>query len=200
MLELQNQATETPNELVEARSEIEAQVQRILQSPQFRNAAVLQSFLSFITARTIMGDLDSITEHGIAAEVFARGSTFDSSIDTIVRTQAYRLRLRLRDYYSTDGKFDPILIEVPKGHYVPLFIRNPLIKSLPVHSEDIGAVQSSNTGLIPLWRKLQDKKLVGVVLSAFAIFGLGVMTGITVLNLKHLLVDNKDRMMSIPFG
>ncbi len=55
--------------------------------------------------------------------MFGRSADFDSSVDTIVRTQAYRLRLKLNEYYLSEGAADPIAIEIPKGHYVPSFHR-----------------------------------------------------------------------------
>ena len=50
-------------------------------------------------------------------EVFGRGEAFDPRTDTIVRVQARRLRSKLKDYYDAEGQTDPIVIELPKGHY-----------------------------------------------------------------------------------
>ncbi len=104
-------------------SEVRSQVELIARSPQFKKAAVLQSFLRFVTEEALLGRAAQITEYTIATAVFARGASFDSSIDTIVRTQAYRLRMRLREYYSEVGQADAILVDIPKGHYVPIFSR-----------------------------------------------------------------------------
>jgi hypothetical protein len=38
-----------------------------------------------------------------------------------VRVQASRLRAKLLEYYTSEGKDDPILIELPKGQYAPVF-------------------------------------------------------------------------------
>ncbi|HEY9233138.1 MAG TPA: hypothetical protein VIS78_13375, partial [Blastocatellia bacterium] len=38
-----------------------------------------------------------------------------------VRVQAGRLRAKLQEYYATEGKDDPVLIDLPKGHYNPAF-------------------------------------------------------------------------------
>ena len=46
---------------------------------------------------------------------------FRSRPDTIVRTQAYRLRTKLKEYYENEGKKEQVIVEVPKGHYVPTF-------------------------------------------------------------------------------
>ena len=39
----------------------------------------------------------------------------------MVRTEAARLRARLNEYYIKEGKADALVIELPKGGYVPLF-------------------------------------------------------------------------------
>jgi len=39
----------------------------------------------------------------------------------IVRGEARRLRLKLHQYYDTEGNHDPILIDVPKGAYAAVF-------------------------------------------------------------------------------
>ena len=67
----------------------------------------------------VEGQTGKITEHAIATEVFGRPADFDASSDTIVRTQAFRLREKLKKYYQTEGAADPITIDIPKGHYVP---------------------------------------------------------------------------------
>ena len=42
-----------------------------------------------------------------------------------MRRQAHALRHKLAEYYSTEGKQDPIRVEIPLGHYVPSFEPNP---------------------------------------------------------------------------
>src|SRR5207244_1059301 len=45
---------------------------------------------------------------------------YDPQQDTIVRTEASRLRARLSEYHLGEGKDDPLVIELPKGGYVPV--------------------------------------------------------------------------------
>jgi hypothetical protein len=42
-------------------------------------------------------------------------------LDAIVRIHAGRLRRALKEYYYDAGKNDPIVIEIPKGSYIPVF-------------------------------------------------------------------------------
>jgi hypothetical protein len=108
-----------------SREEVREQVLHIIASTKFRNAPLLGSFLHFITSKTIEGQIAELTEYTIATDALGRKIDFDPTTDTIVRTEAYRLRLKLKEYYETDGKSDRLVIELPKGHYVPVFSLNP---------------------------------------------------------------------------
>jgi len=96
------------------------QLQRILQSPAFRNAHSMQHLLGFLVAQAYGPDAETLKEYTIGVEVFSRSSDFDPKADPVVRVQIHRLRLKLQEYYETDGKHDPILIGIPKGSYVPV--------------------------------------------------------------------------------
>lgn len=98
------------------------QARRIVGSATFRNAPLLQRFLEYVTAKSLDDAIEGISEYAIATQVFGRAAGFDPSSDTIVRTQAYRLRAKLREYYESEGSGDPVLLEIPKGHYVPVFV------------------------------------------------------------------------------
>src|ERR1017187_3087560 len=101
------------------------QVRRIVGSAAFRNAIVLQRFLEYVTSKSFDRDIEGISEYAIAAQVFGRPADFDPSSDTIVRTHAYRLRGKLKEYYESEGIDDRVLLEIPKGHYVPAFALRP---------------------------------------------------------------------------
>src|SRR6185369_356535 len=64
---------------------------------------------------------DQLKEYVIGVQVFDKDSSFDPRADPIVRVQARRLRSRLVRYYREVGGTDPIVIELPKGGYAPVF-------------------------------------------------------------------------------
>lgn len=101
--------------------QIRAQLDRILASKLFTLSNRLKAFLTFIVEAELEGQADRLKEFTLGIEVFGKDETFDPSIDSIVRVEASRLRSKLREYYGTDGRGDPVRIEVPKGHYVPVF-------------------------------------------------------------------------------
>ena len=69
----------------------------------------------------ILGEADQIKEYVLAVEVLGRGDSFDPQLDPIARVEAGRLRKKLDEHYLTEGRNDSILIELPKGRYVPVF-------------------------------------------------------------------------------
>jgi len=104
-----------------AREAVEAQLEKILASKGFAHAERLSRFLKFVTQEALAGRGDQLKEQVLGAEVFDRGQSFDPRIDTVVRVEAHRLRSRLRKYYETEGRADPVLIELAKGSYAPVF-------------------------------------------------------------------------------
>ena len=101
-------------------------MRRILQSGTFRNASTLQQLLTFLAAKSIAGAGEFLKEYTIGVEALGRREDFDPKIDPIVRVQSHRLRTKLKEYYSHEGSHDPILVQIPKGHYLPTF--EPLIR------------------------------------------------------------------------
>lgn len=118
--------------------EMEDQLAKVLNSQSFRNSTVLQSFLRYVTEQTICGRSSEVNEYTIATTAMGRGPDFDSASDTIVRTQAYRLRQKLHEYYSTEGTKDLVIIEIPKGHYIPVFRSRPATEYLePIPHQEL---------------------------------------------------------------
>lgn len=107
--------------------ELRSQVGKILSSPFFSQSARLSRFLDYVVDKTINGQSDRLKGYTIGVEVFDRDKSFDPSIDAIVRVEAGRLRSKLLEYYQTDGLNDPVLIELPKGNYSPLFKKSRTI-------------------------------------------------------------------------
>ncbi len=86
----------------------------------------MSRFLRFLAERHLEGHGNQLKESVIAVEVFGRKPDHDPLQDSIVRTEAGRLRGRLAEYYVGEGKDDAIVIELPKGGYTPAFrLRDP---------------------------------------------------------------------------
>jgi TolB-like protein/tetratricopeptide (TPR) repeat protein len=107
------------------RAQVEAQLEALLASESLAGARRSRDFLRFIVGEALAGHEDRLGGYTIGVEVFGRRSGFDPQTDPIVRVEAGRLRQRLERYYLTEGTDDPVVIEIPKGGYVPRFSYRP---------------------------------------------------------------------------
>lgn len=103
--------------------EVLQQLRRVLCSAGFARNERMSRFLRFLVEQHLQGRDDELKESVIAVDVFHRKPDYDPKQDSIVRTEAGRLRARLAEYYFGDGSADPVIIELPKGGYVPIFRR-----------------------------------------------------------------------------
>ena len=90
-------------------------------SEAFAHTPQLAGFLRFVVEAKLRGESDRIKQYTIAVDVFGRGEGFNPDRDPLVRVAGGRLRRALDRYYAAIGMSDPVLIEVPRGHYVPKF-------------------------------------------------------------------------------
>lgn len=97
------------------------QLNRVLHSRVLNGSDSLRSFLRFVVEKAVENQESQLKEYVIATEVFGRSGDYNPRIDSTVRVQAGRLRTKLREYYAVEGKSDKILIDLPKGHYTPVF-------------------------------------------------------------------------------
>ncbi|HTP81522.1 MAG TPA: hypothetical protein VMQ11_01175 [Alphaproteobacteria bacterium] len=100
---------------------VRAQLDRILASPAFNASARNRAFLRYIVNETLAGRADRIKGYTVGQAVFDRDADFDPQLDPVVRIGAGNLRRSLEHYYLTAGKDDRLIIDVPKGGYVPRF-------------------------------------------------------------------------------
>ncbi len=94
-----------------------SQVDCILRSETFRGSGVLRRLLKFLADKYVSGDAEQLKEYTVAVEALGRATTYDPRHDSAVRIQASRLRQKLAEYYRNEAKDDPIVIDLPKGHF-----------------------------------------------------------------------------------
>ena len=100
---------------------IRGQLNKILESAFFVNSDRLSRFLSFTVETVLAGNAGTLKEYSIGVEAYDRRPPYHPSQDSIVRTEARRLRKKLNDYYENEGKNDPVLICFRLGSYAPMF-------------------------------------------------------------------------------
>jgi hypothetical protein len=111
---------------------IREQLSRIVESAIFAQSERLSRFLHFTVETTLAGDADQLKEYLIGTEVYNRKPPYHPNTDSIVRSEARRLRNKLKEYYESDGKGDPVFIYYRTGSYVPFFRRQRSIPAIRV--------------------------------------------------------------------
>jgi TolB-like protein len=100
---------------------IRDQVSRILESSTFVQSERLGRFLRFTVETTLAGKAETLKEYLIGTEVYERKPSYHPGEDSIVRSEARRLRRKLKEYYESGGKDDSVFIYYRPGSYVPAF-------------------------------------------------------------------------------
>jgi hypothetical protein len=103
--------------------EIRAALEQVANSAAFSKLGQLASFLRFVVTETLAGRGDRIKAYTIATAALGRADNFDPQVDPIVRVEAGRLRRALQQYYATEGRDSPVIIDLPVGRYAPIFHR-----------------------------------------------------------------------------
>jgi serine/threonine-protein kinase len=109
---------------------VEDQLRKILASKPFAQSARISRFLRFTVECALNGATEQLKEYVLGMEVFDKKDSYDPRVDPIVRVEARRLRSKLKSYYESEGAADLVVIEFPKGTYVPRFHGN---NAAPLH-------------------------------------------------------------------
>ncbi len=100
-----------------ANEAIEAEIERILESDTFRNTDALRRLLRFLADKMLSGEADQLKEYSVGIDALGKPPAYDPRRDSTVRIQVGRLRQKLAEYYGDEGSNDPVVIDLPKGHF-----------------------------------------------------------------------------------
>lgn len=103
-----------------------ALLERIASSSHVKRAARLQELLFYLGKCSLKDGVEAIHEQRIGVEVFGRSDDYDTSDDNIVRTNVSELRKRVEAYFEGEGAKETLLVEIPRGSYVPVFKYRPV--------------------------------------------------------------------------
>jgi hypothetical protein len=135
--------------LERSRDTLQQLVDRVLRSAHFSRAPRLSEFLRFICEETLAGREAALHEQAIGERVFDRKAGYSPADDNIVRVSARELRQRLQAYFDAAGEAESIVIEVPKGGYVPVFVD----RAVPLNGGSPSAqshILPTNPGSLPI--------------------------------------------------
>ena len=175
------------------RAELETVVAALERSPR------LAKLLSFIGQKYLEGQSEELTEYNIATEVFGRARKSFDSTDSVARTEVYRLRKKLKEYYETEGRDHSIQILIPFRTYVPEFIRRGSVTASQqsdideLNSIPAGGVAEAGDMSEPLQAETKEDirdsgtrigmsrvfLYGGVLLAVLALIGVGVYRSVT---------------------
>lgn len=108
-----------PRQAAIPQAAVRQQLEKILTHGLFTRSGRMGRFLRLAVEWTLEGRAGELKEYLLGVEVFDRKQSYDPRVDPIVRVEARRLRSKLKAYYESDGRADPIVIEFLKGSYAP---------------------------------------------------------------------------------
>jgi hypothetical protein len=95
---------------------------RIVRSSVLGRSTQLNRLLLYVCHMALAGRADEISEQRVGIDVFRRSPNYDPGVDGIVRSHATRLRQRLEEYFRTEGIHEPLILQIPRGGYAPIFL------------------------------------------------------------------------------
>jgi hypothetical protein len=96
-------------------------IERILATGPFQKSVRLPNLLRYMAERAIHGHLEDLTEYRIGSAVFGKPANYSPTEDSSVRVHVRQLRLKLHEYFDSEGRNSTIIVEIPKGAYTPVF-------------------------------------------------------------------------------
>jgi hypothetical protein len=145
-----------------------ALVSRVRKGP-LQNSPRLQQLLVYLAERAMRDPDAHVSEEQIGVGLFGRSEGYDTSVDTIVRVQISHLRRKLDHHFVAEGRDEPVVIELPKGSYVPVFrSRRPEAGPWSAAGAPESTPAAQGSGAASRWWRAAWPGLAGVLVLACA--------------------------------
>jgi hypothetical protein len=108
-------------ETEEDKDHVRRQMQRLLETPHFRNSRRYPALFKFIVEETLEGRGEFLKERLLGIRVFNRPPDYDTANDPIVRVTIAEIRKRIAQYYHEEAHDAEMRIELMPGRYEPEF-------------------------------------------------------------------------------
>lgn len=185
---------------------IRTQLRKVLASITFAHAERMRRFLEFIVEHALSSPGEPLKEMIIGIKLYAGHEEFDPRITSVVRVDATRLRAKLREYYSSEGTADPLIIDLPKGSYVPVFREastqggSPRSSAPPISEPSIVVLPFSNLSPEPE-DYFSDGLTEEIIHALSSIRGIRVVARTSAFALKHRNADVREigRALNVGF-
>jgi hypothetical protein len=123
-------------------------VERIISSAAFRKAGRLRELIRHLAELSIQGQVSDLTEQRIGEAVFGKAAGYSPVEDSSVRVHMRQLRLKLHEYFDSEGRDEPLVVEIPKGSYGLSFHPVPMPAAAPAPPE--AATIAKGTGKLTM--------------------------------------------------
>jgi TolB-like protein len=172
--------------------EVRNAVGRVVNSEAFRASPQLAAFLTFVVEAELRGESKRIKGYTIAVEALGRAHSFDPQTDSIVRVVAGRLRRVLERYYAEAGADEGVVIELPRGRYIPIFRRRSVgaaAEGALASLENAGVVRAApDASPKPRWPmvRMVRRRVAKLGFVPALVIGMAVIaaTGLTLLGMR----------------
>lgn len=104
-----------------SREEVLQALEHLLSSRRFIRAGRHSRFLRYVVEETLNGNGHQLKESLLGIEVFGRPAGYDPRVDPVVRVEAAKLRSRIEEYYREDAPEQGVVVDFPRGSYMPRF-------------------------------------------------------------------------------
>ncbi len=166
----------------------------------------MRCFLEFVVEHTLSSPNEHLKEMIIGIELYAGHGEFDPRITSVVRVDASRVRTKLREYYLSEGAADPLIIDLPKGSYTPVFreasiqVDAPRLTTTSFTEPSIVVLPFSNLSPDPE-AYFSDGLTEEIIHALSSIRGLRVVARTSAFALKHRNADVREigRALNVGF-
>lgn len=157
--------------LASSSEEFFQQIEHLTKSHSLRGSESLCKLLQYLAKQALDNPDAPLKEYQIATEVYGRSPDFDPQSDSTIRVQAGRLRMKLAEYYASEGANDPIVVKIPKGSYHLIFEPRQFASVPQVVSPGPEVMATTPVEIVPPRWKAVLVTLTGFLLVALVLLG-----------------------------
>jgi hypothetical protein len=122
----------------------------------------------YVCDRVLDHEVAEIHEQEVGRRVFGRPPDYDTAADNTVRVHASILRKRVDQYFANEGSNEPVVIEIPRGNYAPVF--HPRTATSPKPEEPVPGREAAPPEPIPIspepnWRRWLPTAVAAVLVA-----------------------------------
>lgn len=177
---LRGHLTQAMNLVPPSREELRDELARLLASKTFAASRRSRQLLEYFVNHLMLGTADQLKEYSIGVDVFKRAPSYNPKLDTIVRTEIWRLRSKLSTYYGAEGKGNPLRIGFRHRSFVPT--AEYCASEIPSLSNSSNACSSRRIAVLPFVSIGRKNEAFNDGLTTDVMVRLGAYSGLQVIS------------------